>query len=55
MTSEAIKALMILALYGALEIALYFSSFERFAKRPVRSERRQTPSREFAVQSPPED
>jgi hypothetical protein len=51
MTSETIKVLMILALYGVLEITLYFSSIERFAKRPFRSESRRTASREFASQA----
>ncbi|MGY4567128.1 hypothetical protein [Bradyrhizobium sp. USDA 3256] len=37
MTSEAIKALMILALYGVLEIALFYSSIGRLARRPTRS------------------
>lgn len=42
MTSEAIKALMILALYGALEITLFYSSTSSFAKRPVRIRRAAT-------------
>ncbi|WP_194389025.1 hypothetical protein [Bradyrhizobium sp. CCBAU 51765] len=37
MTNEAIKALMLLAMYGILELALYFSSTARAAKQPVRS------------------
>jgi hypothetical protein len=36
MTNEAIKALMILALYGVLEITLFYSSIVKFAKRPAR-------------------
>jgi hypothetical protein len=38
MTSEAIKVLMIVALYGALEITLYFSSIDTLIRRRVRSE-----------------
>jgi hypothetical protein len=37
MTNEAIKALMIFAMYGVLEVALYFSSAARPARQPVRS------------------
>ncbi|MBB4369952.1 hypothetical protein GGD63_002745 [Bradyrhizobium sp. cir1] len=37
MTNEAIKALMLFAMYGVLELALYFSSIGRPAKQPVRS------------------
>ncbi|MDA9431792.1 hypothetical protein XH88_08295 [Bradyrhizobium sp. CCBAU 51627] len=37
MTNEAIKALMVLAMFGVLEFALYFSSMARPAKQPVRS------------------
>ncbi|MBW7967349.1 hypothetical protein [Bradyrhizobium sp. BR 10261] len=37
MTNEAIKALMVLALYGVLETALFSSSIGRFAKRMVPS------------------
>ncbi|WP_440638274.1 hypothetical protein ACSHT2_29395 [Bradyrhizobium sp. PUT101] len=37
MTNEAIKALMLLAMYGILELALYVSSTARAAKQPVRS------------------
>ncbi|MBR0955844.1 hypothetical protein [Bradyrhizobium japonicum] len=36
MTNEAIKALMIFAMYGILELALYFSSTVRPAKQPIR-------------------
>lgn len=36
MTNEAIKALMIFAMYGILELALYFSSITRSAKQSVR-------------------
>jgi hypothetical protein len=50
MTSEAIKVLMMLALYGVLEITLYFSSIEGFAKRPVHFESRRT-NREFPGQA----
>ncbi|GLR98346.1 hypothetical protein GCM10007858_59880 [Bradyrhizobium liaoningense] len=32
MTNEAIKALMIFAMYGILELALYFSSITRSAQ-----------------------
>ena len=37
MTNEMIKALMVFALYGALEIALFSSSIGEFAKRTVQS------------------
>jgi hypothetical protein len=37
MTNEAIKALMLLAMYGILELALYISSTARAARQPVRS------------------
>ena len=37
MTNEALKALMVLAMFGVLEVALYFSSMARPAKQPVRS------------------
>ncbi|MBR0880929.1 hypothetical protein ABIF65_005786 [Bradyrhizobium japonicum] len=50
MTSEAIKALMILALYGVLEITLFYSSIGRFAKRSARVRRAET--REFASRAP---
>ena len=39
MTNEAIKALMVLALYGVLEITLFYSSIRRFAKRSARARR----------------
>lgn len=45
MTNEAIKVLMILALYGALEITLYRSSLGALAKRAVRSSLRRDRSR----------
>lgn len=48
MTSEEIKALMILALCGALEIALFHSSNGSFAKRPARFHLRRGSSRERA-------
>lgn len=35
MTSEAIKILMIFALYGMLEIALFQESIGRLAKRAI--------------------
>lgn len=35
MTSEAIKVLMILALYGILEIALFHGSIGKFAKQAI--------------------
>ncbi|UGX91151.1 hypothetical protein G6321_00035875 [Bradyrhizobium barranii subsp. barranii] len=47
MTSEAIKAMMIFALYAALEIALFYSSIGSFAKRQARHIRRAA-TREFA-------
>lgn len=50
MTNEAIKALMVLALYGVLEITLFYSSIRRFAKRSVRAGRAKT--REFASRAP---
>ncbi|WP_271585974.1 hypothetical protein [Bradyrhizobium sp. CCBAU 53415] len=37
MTNEAIKALMLFAMYGILELALHFSSTVRPAKQPLRS------------------
>jgi len=37
MTNELIKALMVLVLYGALEIALFSSSENGFARHAVRS------------------
>ncbi|MCA1526512.1 hypothetical protein [Bradyrhizobium yuanmingense] len=37
MTDEAIKALMLLAMYGILELVLYFSPIGRPAKQPTRS------------------
>jgi hypothetical protein len=40
MTNEVIKALMVFALYGALEIALHSSSIGRLAKLGVRSRSR---------------
>jgi len=40
MTNEAINALMVLALYGSLEIALLAASIGRFAKRTVPSTKR---------------
>jgi len=48
MTSEAIKALMILALYGALEVTLFCSSTGSFAKRPARWHIRRAATRKFA-------
>ena len=40
MTNELIKVLMLFALYGALEIALYSSSIGKLAARAVRLPRR---------------
>ncbi|WP_445217067.1 hypothetical protein ACKWRH_33895 [Bradyrhizobium sp. Pa8] len=40
MTAEAIKALMILALYSVLEITLFYSSIGDFRKRLVRPRNR---------------
>ncbi|MDN4982180.1 MULTISPECIES: hypothetical protein [Bradyrhizobium] len=40
MTNEAIKALMVLALYGVLEIAFFSSSIGSFARRTVPSRKR---------------
>jgi len=45
MTNEAIKALMVLALYGILEIALFSPSIGRFAKRIAPSETRRARGR----------
>ena len=42
MTSEAIKALMMLALYGVLEITLFYSSIEQLAMRSARDRRAET-------------
>ncbi|MBH5390254.1 MULTISPECIES: hypothetical protein [Bradyrhizobium] len=47
MTNEAIKALMIFAMYGILELALYFSSIARSAKQSVRSTPGQTANPDF--------
>jgi hypothetical protein len=52
MTSEAIKALMMSALYVALESTLFYSSIGRPAKRSARARRAET--REF-FSRPPED
>lgn len=41
MTNELIKALMVLALYGVLEITLFSSSIGRLAKHTVQSRHRQ--------------
>ncbi len=40
MTNEVIKALMVFALYAALEITLFSSSIGRFARHAVRSRSR---------------
>ncbi|MBR0773433.1 hypothetical protein JQ543_12325 [Bradyrhizobium diazoefficiens] len=47
MTNEAIKALMILAMYGALEILLFSPSIGRFAKHAVQSRGHRTTGGEF--------
>ncbi|MEY9883425.1 MULTISPECIES: hypothetical protein [unclassified Bradyrhizobium] len=47
MTNEAIKALMLFAMYGILELALYFSSTARPAKQSVRSKPGQTANPDF--------
>ena len=47
MTNEAIKALMLLALYGVLEIALFSSSIGSFAKRVVPSGNRRAGGRQI--------
>ncbi|MBR0827168.1 hypothetical protein JQ596_16655 [Bradyrhizobium manausense] len=52
MTSEAIKALMILAPCGVLEITLFYSSTRKLAKRPVSSHVRQAATGEFASRTP---
>lgn len=52
MTSEAIKALMILALYGVLEVTLFYSSIGNFAKRPVRFHTCRAATREFGSRTP---
>lgn len=49
MTNEAIKALMIFALYGALDITLFYSSIVRFAKRPARFHIRRGEARDLPV------
>ncbi len=41
MTNEAIKVLMVFVLYGVLEVALFYSSIGRFAKRAMHSRPRQ--------------
>ncbi|MBR0992415.1 hypothetical protein JQ580_17010 [Bradyrhizobium japonicum] len=48
MTNEAIKALMIFALYGVLEITLFYSSIVKFAKRPARFRIGRGGARDFA-------
>ncbi|MGO4512818.1 hypothetical protein AB4Z51_38100 [Bradyrhizobium sp. 2TAF36] len=48
MTGEAIKALMILALYSVLEITLFYSSIGDFRKRLVRPRIRRTATAELA-------
>ncbi|MDN5002169.1 hypothetical protein ACFQZO_14875 [Bradyrhizobium sp. GCM10027634] len=54
MTNEAIKALMVLALYGVLELALFSSSIGRFAKRTVLSGHRRMANGAFkSRRSPP--
>ena len=50
MTNEAIKALMVLALYGVLELTLFSSSIARFAKRTVPSGRRRVTNGEVKSQ-----
>ena len=45
MTKEAIKALMVLALYGVLEIVLFSSPIVRFARRIVPSGNRRVSGR----------
>lgn len=52
MTSEAIKALMILALYGVLEVTLFCSTTGNFAKRQVRFHTRRAATREFGSRTP---
>jgi hypothetical protein len=37
MTNEAIKALMVFAMYGALELVLYFSSMSKPIRQRIRS------------------
>jgi len=54
MTNEAIKALMILALYSALEITLFLSSVGTAAKSAVRSTARRT-TRGYFAEDRPED
>ena len=51
MTSEAIKALMVLAMFGVLELALYFSSITRPARQPVRSNTCRGAARHFTRRS----
>ncbi|MCG2640458.1 MULTISPECIES: hypothetical protein [Bradyrhizobium] len=45
MTNDAIKALMVLALYGILEIALFSPAIGKFAKRIVPSGNRRARDR----------
>ena len=52
MTNEAIKALMVLAMFGILELALYFSSMARPAKQPVRSNTGPGAARRFSRREP---
>ena len=47
MTNEAIKALMLLAMFGILELALYLSSMARPARQPARSKTGRGTARNF--------
>jgi hypothetical protein len=52
MTNEAIKALMLLVLYGALEVTLFSPSIAEFARRTVQSRARRTAGGEFTRRLP---
>jgi hypothetical protein len=54
MTNEAIKALMVLVLYGVLEIVLVSSPIGSFAKRTVPFRSRRTADCEFENKAPAE-
>lgn len=47
MTNEAIKALMLFAMYGILELALYFSATVGPAKQALRSATGRATNRDF--------
>lgn len=54
MTNELIKALMVVALYGALEMTLFFSSIGQFANNAVRSRSRRMADDKLGRRAPSE-